>query len=129
MWIVDQVINNEDTVANLAYAHDIKPFTIRQWVCRTKKGHLLRSRMGRPRLLDDDSMQSIRDVIDSNLGIGDESLKALIRSQYDTLRKKSSPTTMRPSIITLESNSRCQIAQYDEWYPILEKLETNGEVD
>ena len=89
--LVDEVLHENRTGAQIASAHHIKRGTVNKWVSRLRTQHRLYSKGGRPRCLDSESTNFVREALQNNPTMSTMELKALINEQYRETHKRTHP--------------------------------------
>jgi transposase-like protein len=86
--ICEQILANNESHFAMCNQYGMEPVTVRQWVLKAKRGLKLHGRDGRPRLVDEETVEVIQSYMLENGGISDEDLKDFIRHQYDKSCKR-----------------------------------------
>ena len=74
---VDEVLHDNRTGAQIASAHHIKRGAVNTWVPRLRTQHRLFSKAGRPRCLDSESTNLVREALRNNPTMSTTELKSL----------------------------------------------------
>lgn len=88
MEIVSSICALETTSYSAAHSIDIPYGRVRNWVARGRKRGRLHTHGGRPKALDEESIETIRQYMQENANLTDNDLKAKIRAEHQVSSKR-----------------------------------------